>query len=115
MMKNNKENIEKCIGHDIKFEKINKEELNNPINFVRIDKIYNITNYIKYKFFKNELSIIELENILEKSKKEKNINSLLAYMLYANYYFESENKEKIVKKHKEYEEIILFMEEYAKK
>jgi hypothetical protein len=59
--------------------------------------------------------MIELEHIIKKLKKEQKLESFFAYMLYANYYFETENREKIIKKHKEYEEILLFIKENIKK
>ena len=115
MMKKEKSDIKKVIGHDIKFNEITREEYNNPLNFVRVDIIYNISNYVKYKFFNEQINMIELEHIIKKLKKEQKLESFFAYMLYANYYFETENREKIIKKHKEYEEILLFIKENIKK
>ena len=102
---------ESVIGHNISFDKISKEELNNPLNFVKIDKMYNMANYIKYKFFNDELNIDELNNIIKSIKEGEEFNRFLAHMLYPNYYFESNEKEKIVKKHKKYEKMILMITE----
>ena len=102
---------ESVIGHNISFDKISKEELNNPLNFVKIDKMYNVANYIKYKFFNDELNIEELNNIIKSIKEGEEFNRFLAHMLYPNYYFESNEKEKIVKKHKKYEKMILMITE----
>lgn len=102
---------ESAIGHNISFDKISKEELNNPLNFIKIDKMYNMANYIKYKFFNDELNIEELKQIIKKIKDEKEYKRFIAHMLYPNYYFESNDKEKVIKKHKKYEKMILMITE----
>ena len=115
MLKNNQINQTKVIGHKIKFENISKEELNNPLNFIIVDRIYNIANYIKYKYFFEKINYEEMEIILKELKNEQEKNRFLSYIIYPNYYFESKNKEKIVKKHKEYEKMILFLKDIIKK
>lgn len=115
MLKNNQGNELKVIGHNIKFENISKEELNNPLNFVIVDNIYSLANYIKYKYFIKKINYNEIEIIIKDLKNEHEKNRFLSYMIYPNYYFESKNKEKIVKKHKEYEKMIIFLKEIIKK
>lgn len=99
-------NVNKIIGHDLKFNKINKEELNNPLNFKKIDKFYDISNYIKKCFFENKLKKEEIEKVKNEITNINEKNRFIAYMIYPNYYFETEKKEKIIEKHVKYKALL---------
>lgn len=110
------------IGHNINFYKINKSEFNNPLTFIKIDKMYDMSNYIKIKFYRNELSLDEIDTILAEMNDESQEAKLFSYLLYPNYYFDliSENFDEkrlhqIVKKIKKYEKMLVYVKEKTKK
>lgn len=76
------------LGHKINIYKLSKKELNNPFNFVKINKYYNISNYLKYKFINNKFDYQELDNVLESIDTEEDGILFFAYMLFPNYYFD---------------------------
>jgi len=108
----NYKNITYCISHK-RIEKI--DNLYNPINMIIDNKSRDIAEYIKLKFFSNDIKLEEITNTINKKIFTKDeILLFLARLIYPSYYFDIyekiyKNKEfekdlnKIIKKNVEYE------------
>ena len=108
----NYKNINYCISHK-RIEKI--DNLYNPINIIIDNKSRDIAEYIKLKFFSDDLVLEEIIGIINKKIFTKDeIILFLSRLIYPSYYFDIyekiyKNKEyekdlnKIIKKNVEYE------------
>lgn len=113
---------EDIISHNINLYKYTKENLNNPLNFIKTNKMYSISNYIKHKFIINKFDYNELEYILNNIQTEEEEALFFGYMLYPNYYFDQlmdniNEKEiiKIIKLIPYYTKILVYIREKLKK
>lgn len=61
-------------------------DINNPFVFIKTNKMYDISNYIKYKFYKNEVNYDEIEFIINGNNIYENI-FLFSCLLYPSDYF----------------------------
>ena len=84
--------------------------------------MYDMSNYIKIKFYRNELTLDEIDTILAEMNNESEEAKLFSYLLYPNYYFDliSENFDEkrlyqIIKKIKKYEKMLVYVKEKTKK
>lgn len=121
LYKETKKTNDENISHAVGVYDFSKENLNDPINFIKSDRIYNITQYLKKLIIENTLSLEMLEYILDKIN-ENEIELFFSYMLYPNYYFELVNDKIEEKKIKNiikiipiYEKILAYIKEKFKK
>lgn len=110
------------LGHKINIYNYSKKELNDPMNFIKINKLYNISNYLKYKFINNKFDYYELEIIMKQIKTETEEALFFSYMLYPNYYFDIFENEinikrikNLIKNNKKYINILRYIQEKTKK
>lgn len=75
------------IGHDLNINNFNIYELNNPLNLIKTNKMYDIALYYKYKFYNDYIDYEELYIFLKKNNKEDLI-VFFCLMLYQNDYFD---------------------------
>lgn len=99
-----------------------KSNVNNPFNYFKINRMYNISLYIKNKIFTNNVSYNELDKIIKEIKTDSDEIALFSYMLYPDYYMyeikEKINEEKIkkiVRFIKVYEKVLKYLKENMKK
>lgn len=99
-----------------------KSNVNNPFNYFKISRMYNISLYIKNKIFTNNVSYNELDKIIKEIKTDSDEIALFSYMLYPDYYMyeikEKINEEKIkkiVRFIKVYEKVLKYLKENMKK
>lgn len=76
------------IAHNINYYNYNMEEFNNPFNFIRLNKMYDLSLYIKYNFYNDKLDYDELYEILKSIDNEYDEVFLFSCLLYRNYYFD---------------------------
>ena len=99
-----------------------KSNVNNPFNYFKISRMYNISLYIKNKIFTNNVSYNELDKIIKEIKTDSEEIALFSYMLYPDYYMyeikdeiDEEKIKKIVKFAKVYEKVLKYLKENMKK
>ena len=103
----NKINImSNSIGHKVDDNLFNDYNINDPFNFIRVNKTYDISNYIKYKLFGGSISFNEISEVFS-SLNDDEIIYLFSCLLYPNYYFEL-IKKILLKDHKE-DDIMLYI------
>ena len=110
------------LGHKVNIYNYSKKELNDPMNFIKINKLYNISNYLKYKFINNKFDYYELEIIMKQIKTETEEALFFSYMLYPNYYFDIFENEinikrikNLIKNNKKYINVLRYIQEKTKK
>ena len=108
----NYEKISSCISHK-RLDK--KEDIFNPLNIIIDNRIRDVAEYIKTKFFKENIMVEEIIDFINKHLFSKDeILLLVSRLLYPSYYFdayeniykgEETEKElnKIIKKNVQYE------------
>ena len=106
------------IGFKVKLVEFNKTTINNPFNFFKINKMYNIAIYIKNKIFKNMIDYNELEKIVKEIENKEDEIALFSYMLFPDYYIDIVNEEikeeeikKIIMYNKNYKKVLVFLKE----
>lgn len=91
LLNNHKDKIvNDSIGHLINYKVFNKCILNNPFNFIKINKMYDIANYIKYKLLTNRVDYDEIDIIINNNSDIENIY-LFSCMMFPNIYFDLVN------------------------
>jgi len=111
-----KEKNSNSIGHYLNYKIYETNCLNDPFTFINVNKMYDVSNYIKYVFYRNEIDYDEIEKIIKSSSIEDNI-VLFACLLYPNVYLdlvkkiliEEEKEDKllfIIKRINEYEKLL---------
>ena len=91
LLNNHKDKIvNDSIGHMINYKVFNKCILNNPFNFIKINKMYDIANYIKYKLLTNRVDYDEIDIIINNNSDIENIY-LFSCMMFPNIYFDLVN------------------------
>lgn len=114
------------ISHNICLDTYNVQELNNPFTFVRGNRMFNISLFIKYNFFNGLLDYDLLDEILISITDENDEAILFSSLLYADYYFDyvkdildlkknEECLEKYINKIKEYEKLLNYCQKFLKK
>lgn len=106
------------IGFKVKLVEFNKSTINNPFNFFKINKMYNIAIYIKNKIFKNMVDYNELEKIVKEIENKEDEIALFSYMLFPDYYIDIVNEEikeeeikKIIMYNKNYKKVLVYLKE----
>lgn len=123
-IKNDINRLSNTIGHKVTYELYNKCILEDPFTFIRVNRMYDISNYVKYKFYKNELDYDEIDNYIN-NINEAEIIYLFSCLLYPNTYFdlvkeillekEEENKINIyIKRIKDYERLLEYFKDKYK-
>ena len=118
LLNNYKKLNNNSIGHKVTYNIYKDNILNNPFTFIKTNKMYDYSNYVKYKFIINELDYDELSNVIDSNSEIDNA-FLFACLLYSNIYFDLlknillgyEKEEKIdffIKRIKKYNEVLLF-------
>lgn len=99
-----------------------KSNVNNPFNYFKISRMYNISLYIKNKIFTNNVSYNELDKIIKEIKTDSDEIALFSYMLYPDYYMyeikdeiNEEKIKKLVRFIKVYEKVLKYLKENMKK
>ena len=75
------------IGHKYDINLFEKGALFNPFYFIRVNKMYDISNYIKYKFINNTINYKEIADIIQKSTTYERI-FFFSCLMYPNIFFE---------------------------
>ena len=75
------------IGHIIDYNLFNERVISNPFLFIKTNKMYDISNYIKFRFYTNTLNLEELEEVIKKNSVDDNIY-LYSSLMYPNLYFD---------------------------
>ena len=106
------------VGHLLDFKLYGDNSINNPFTFIKVNKMYDIANYIKYKFYKNEFDFEFLNTIIENCNKMESIY-LFSCLMYPGEFFDlvkkvllkEENEEKIdfyIKRIKNYNNLLIY-------
>lgn len=98
-------NVELYISH----RRINKESIYNPLELILDYKVRDISEYLKYNFFYNNMSIYEIKKYLC-SLDLNNMDYILLYvrLLYPSYYFDL--YERIINENKDEKEMFKIIE-----
>ena len=118
--------ISKDISHDINLYNYNNESFNNPFNFIRLNKLYDVSQYIKYNFYNDCIDYDELYDILKKINNEYDEAFFFSCLLYRDFYFDVvikiiEGKESVdkirifINKIKSYEDLLSFCRQNLRK
>ena len=76
------------IGHLFNYKLYKECKLDNPFTFIKTNKMYDIANYIKYRFLTNTINYDELESICNYTNNEYETVFLFSNLLYPNVYFD---------------------------
>ena len=117
-IRNELNSISNSIGHKLFYKMFDNYKLWDPFTFIKVNKMYDISNYIKYKFYKNELDYEEIDKYLNSINDVEKIY-LFSCLLYPNIYFdlvksvllEEEKEEKInifIKRINDYKELLIY-------
>ena len=117
-------NYNDSIGHKLSYELFNSNSLYNPFTFIKTNKMYDVSNYIKYIFLKNEIDYNEVESFFINGSEYENI-FLFCNLLYPSVYFdlvkkilageEEESKIKLfINKIKKYNKLLRFCKKIVK-
>ena len=110
------------IGHIVENGEFN---LNNPFLFIKTNRMYDISNYIKYKFYNNKIDYSEIERILEMINSDYERIFLFASLLYPSFYFDTlkeiinnkvpeKNIKKYIDKAKDYKNLLVYIQRIFK-
>lgn len=125
---NDYENIIKehndSIGHRVSYKLFDNNSLLDPFTFIRINRMYDVSNYIKYMFLKNKLDYNEVESFFLNANEYEKI-FLFCNLLYPSVYFnllngilnDSENElkiEELITKRKKYIKLLSFCKKIVK-
>ena len=75
------------IGHKLSFKMFEDNSLYDPLLFIKTNKMYDVSNFIKYKFFINDLNYDEI-NVIMKSLTEYEELFLFSSLMYPCFYFD---------------------------
>ena len=75
------------IGHKVNFNLFNEKVLEDPFTFIKVNRMYDMSNYIKYKFITNKLNYDEIDNIFNNCTEYESVY-LFSSLLYPNVYFD---------------------------
>ena len=108
------------IGHRVNYKLFKNYSLNNPFTFIKINKMYDMSNYIKYKFYNNKIDYDEIDYIFNNiAVSDYDKIYLFSCLLYPNIYIdivknillkkEEETKINIyIKKVNDYEKLLYY-------
>ncbi len=112
--------LNKCICHKLNYYLFNNNSIDNPLNFVLANRMYDLSNYIKYNFLKGIIAYDEIDFIIESSNQIERVY-LFANMLFPSSYFDlvknillnNDNEDKIdiyINKIENYKRLLLYMQ-----
>ena len=112
------------IGHKVDYNLYNKCNINNPFTFIKINRMYDLSNYIKYMFLINKVDYEEIDTIIKDNNEYENAY-LFACLLYPNTYIslvnsilkDREDEDKInlfINKIKDYRELLVYIQNMIK-
>ncbi len=127
LIDNYKESIIKnnnSIGHKVDYKLFKKPIFNDPLTFIKTNTMYDIANYIKYKFLTNKIDYEEIDYIVNNNNEYENAY-FFSCLLYPNVYFslvknifeEKETEDKInilIDKIKDYKNILFYVQKIIK-
>jgi len=127
LLNNYKNQIEKyndSIGHKISYRLFEDNNLYDPFIFIKTNKMYDISNYIKFKFLKNNINYNEIESFFINRDNYENV-FLFCNLLYPSVYFdlikkimlEKEKEVKLlsmIKLRKKYNKLLIFCKKIVK-
>ncbi len=77
------------IGHKFGYKMYNLCKLGDPFIFIKVNKMYDLSNFVKYNFYIKNIDYDEIDNIINKlSTSEYEKVYFFASMLYPNIYFD---------------------------
>lgn len=95
------------IGHKLNYKLFENNSLNNPFLFIKVNKMYDISNYIKHQLLYNKIDYDEIKTIINRNSDYEQA-LLFSCVLYPSPYFDLVKKV-LIKEEKE-EKINLFIE-----
>ena len=112
------------IGHLVNYKLFERNTLYNPFLFIKTNKMYDVANYIKYKFVNNNISYDEIENIFKKCNEYEEV-FLFSCLMFPSTYFDlvknvllkEEDEKKIlffVNKVDSYKELLVYCKSLVK-
>jgi hypothetical protein len=122
--RNSINNYNDSIGHKLSYRLFDNNDLYNPFTFIKTNKMYDISNYIKYSFFQNTIDYNEIELLFRNGTDYENL-FLFCNLMYPSVYFdliknvflekESETKiDSIIKNRKKYIKLLSFCKKIVK-
>jgi len=117
-------NNNNSIGHKLTYKLFDENSLNNPFLFIKANRMYDISNYIKYKFVLNDIDYNELDRIFT-NLTEYEESYLFSCLMYPSVYFDivkrvllkEENEDKIkyfVNNIKKYTQLLSYCQNLVK-
>ena len=115
--------INNSLGHNLYLNEYNKENYNNPLNIIKTNRMYDISKYLKYKFYFDVINYDELYYVIKNNINDiDNLIFFFSAMLYQDDYFEcvknilngiSEEKELLIyiKNINKYEELLKYIKD----
>ena len=115
--------INDSLGHNLYLNEYNKENYNNPLNIIKTNRMYDISKYLKYKFYFDVINYDELYYVIKNNINDiDNLIFFFSAMLYQDDYFEcvknilngiSEEKELLIyiKNINKYEELLKYIKD----
>lgn len=115
-------NNNNSIGHKIKLTNTN---LDNPFNFIKTNRMYDLSNYIQYKFYTNKNDYDEIEKMIKSIRNEYEAIFLFSNLLFPKFYFDMVvdilnnivNEEKLnvfINNIKNYKELLIYIQNRLK-
>lgn len=115
-------NNNNSIGHKIKLTNTN---LDNPFNFIKTNRMYDLSNYIQYKFYTNKNDYDEIEKMIKSIRNEYEAIFLFSNLLFPKFYFDMVvdilnnivNEEKLnvfINNIKNYKELLIYVQNRLK-
>ena len=115
--------INNSLGHNLYLNEYSKENYNNPLNIIKTNRMYDISKYLKYKFYFDVINYDELYYVIKNNINDiDNLIFFFSAMLYQDDYFEcvknilngiSEEKELLIyiKNINKYEELLKYIKD----
>ena len=115
--------INDSLGHNLYLNEYNKDNYNNPLNIIKTNRMYDISKYLKYKFYFDVINYDELYYVIKNNINDiDNLIFFFSAMLYQDDYFEcvknilngiSEEKELLIyiKNINKYEELLKYIKD----
>ena len=115
--------INNSLGHNLYLNEYNKDNYNNPLNIIKTNRMYDISKYLKYKFYFDVINYDELYYVIKNNINDiDNLIFFFSAMLYQDDYFEcvknilngiSEEKELLIyiKNINKYEELLKYIKD----
>lgn len=106
------------IGHKIEKNCIN---INNPFNFIKTNRMYNLANYIKFNFYNGTINYDIIDSIINNINNEYESVFLFSNLIYPSFYFnivkevlrKNRNEEYLnifIKNRKRYNDLLVYIQ-----